>query len=442
MLKHHLDEARQAAITAVRAILDRRPDIRRAVLIEDLFGQLRLVLWSGGTPGQPPEDELESELKRLAAPYWTSEFWVASEGTGADEAVYNRAWEEARPVEGSDRLRIADRYRNRSAWMRELTEAPWQPSDAPDEESPPIIVYYSFKGGVGRSTAIASFAVQRARAGERVVVVDFDLDAPGVGVLLAADEKGTTASWGVVDYMLERPYGDIDLRDYHHACRRSSVTHSGEILVFPAGRMDAEYLGKLARTDLEPPADKPLRQPLVQLLDQIRTELKPKWLLIDARAGLSESAGVLLGGMAHLYVLFGTASEQSWQGLRLIIQRLGAERVLAGKPQLECVMVQSLVPENAEVSRLATAQFAERARDEFSEYYYAPDPDDPSEDRFWYVRDAEDDDAPHAPVALSYQPRLSHFRALEDVADQLAEDPEYRRLAQRISERFLRQGSD
>lgn len=139
-------------------------------------------------------------------------------------------------------------------------------------------------------------------------------------------------------------------------------------------------------------------------------------------------------------MLFGTSSEQSWQGLRLIIQRLGEERVLADKPQSECVLVQALVPENVEVSRLAAAQFTERARDEFSDHYYATDPEDPSEDRFWYVRDMEDDDAPHAPLSLSYQPKLSHFRVLDDVADELAELPEYRRLAQRISERFLRKG--
>ena len=38
-------------------------------------------------------------------------------------------------------------------------------------------------GGVGRSTALAAFAIQRARLGERVAVVDLDLDAPGIGAL-------------------------------------------------------------------------------------------------------------------------------------------------------------------------------------------------------------------------------------------------------------------
>jgi hypothetical protein len=243
----------------------------------------------------------------------------------------------------------------------------------------------------------------------------------------------------MVDYLLEHPYNPTDLRDYYHACRRSAVTQSGEILVFPAGRLNHDYLGKLARIDFELPVGNVI-SPLVKLLHQVRHELQPDWILLDTRTGLSESTGLLLGGLAHTHVLFGTSSEQSWQGLRLIIDRLGAKRVLAGKSQLECLLVQALVPQDAQISKLAIAGFAERARDEFSERYYASDPDDPEEDRFWYVRDLEDDDAPHAPVAISYQPTLSHFDSLEDVADHLANSPEYRSLADRIVARFLQEG--
>ncbi|MBE3038434.1 MAG: hypothetical protein IMZ62_06450, partial [Chloroflexi bacterium] len=105
-----------------------------------------------------------------------------------------------------ERLRVAERHRTHGAWLHDMTEPLWQRTGERGK-SPPILVFYSFKGGVGRSTALASFAIQRARVGDRVVVIDFDLDAPGVGVLLAADKSGMTASWGVIDYLLERPYG-------------------------------------------------------------------------------------------------------------------------------------------------------------------------------------------------------------------------------------------
>ena len=43
-----------------------------------------------------------------------------------------------------------------------------------------IITLYSFKGGVGRSMALANISDVLARRGLRVLVMDFDLEAPGL----------------------------------------------------------------------------------------------------------------------------------------------------------------------------------------------------------------------------------------------------------------------
>ncbi|HLM42734.1 MAG TPA: AAA family ATPase, partial [Myxococcaceae bacterium] len=43
-----------------------------------------------------------------------------------------------------------------------------------------IISFYSYKGGVGRSMALANVATLLAHRGRRVLVVDFDLEAPGL----------------------------------------------------------------------------------------------------------------------------------------------------------------------------------------------------------------------------------------------------------------------
>jgi hypothetical protein len=434
-----MDEARKASVDALQELLKKDSSIDRIVIVEDIFGKLRLVLWTNSSASDDIKDKINQELASVAAPYWTSEIWMASESKddSLEQKLYHQAWEDAKPEGVDERLRIADRHRTRGAWLRDMAEPPWSQKDE-SPTSPPIVVFYSFKGGVGRSTALASFAIQRARAGERVVVIDFDLDAPGIGVLLAADSSGTVSPWGMIDYLLECPYHSIPLQDYYHVCRQATITQSGEILVFPAGSLNNDYLGKLARVDFEP-AINDANSPLVQLLHQVHKELQPNWILLDTRTGLSESGGLLLGGIAHLHVLFGTSSEQSWQGLRVIINRLGADRVVEGKPQLECLLVQSLVPQDAKLSRIATTKFAERARDEFSDHYYAADPNDLEEDRFWYIRDLDNDDAPHAPVALSYDSKLSHFDTIEDVADHLSNSTEYRSLANRIIARFAKE---
>jgi hypothetical protein len=285
---------------------------------------------------------------------------------------------------------------------------------------------------------LASFAIQRARAGDRVAVLDLDLDAPGIGTLLAADENGATATWGVADYLLERPLGEVDFRDYYHACRRAAVTGSGEILVIPAGDIspNREYLGKLARLDFEPRGQNESRHPLELLIEQTRNDLTPNWILIDARAGLSEPAGFLLSGLAHLHILLGTSSEQSWQGLRPIIERIGASRVLEEQPQLDCVLVQTMVPQDVDTANLAKQEFAGRALIEFREFYYAQDPEDVDDDRLWYIRDSEASDAPHVPIAIPYQSKFSHFKRIDDIADDLADGKPYQELSERIAQGF------
>jgi hypothetical protein len=391
---------------------------------------------------------------------------VTSETSKLDRQVYDGAWEEGRPHPDEPRLRIVDRVRNRMAWFGELAEPPWRVRAEADQKGPPIVVFYSFKGGVGRTTALASFAIQQARAGERVVVIDGDLDAPGIGPLFTGEKSdsgnsglppaGTQfmreeyesagihleavdrmeARWGVVDYLLEGPSpGDVELSDYYQRVRNDLITPgNGEILVFAAGRIDPNYLSKLARLDFDP-ARKGNSTPWTLLLQRIRQELQPHWILLDSRAGLGEPAGLLLGGMAHLHVLLGTSSEQSWQGLRLILDRLGSERVLQGKPQADCVLVQTMIPEFHEAAVDAQSAFLARAENEFEAHYYAGDPENPEDDSMWFVRDMPGKEAPHQPVCLSYKQKLAHFRRLEHVVEDLIGD-EYQKLANRIKSRF------
>ncbi|MGO8679125.1 MAG: hypothetical protein ACLQVX_25065 [Limisphaerales bacterium] len=465
--KHH-DEARTDAVMALMGWLRNSPD-SRAVFIDDLYGKCRLILWPGRVTSDEMVDTLKGIVAEAAGSYWSGQAWVVTARTSTlDRQVYEGAWEEGRAHPEEPRLRIVDRVRNRLAWFGELADPPWEARGGAERKGPPIVVFYSFKGGVGRTTALASFAIQRARAGERVAVIDGDLDAPGIGPFFAVEEPGLRdsqpapgenmtsvegggetdkgqsraaagggARWGVVDYLLEGPSaGNAELSDYYHSVRNEPlIPGNGEILVFAAGLIDENYLAKLARLDFDP-ARKGSITPWGRLLQRIRQELSPDWILMDSRAGLDEPAGLLLGGLAHLHVLLGTSSEQSWQGIRLILDRIGSGRVLRGKPQADCVLVQAMIPEFHDAAVDAQAAFLARAENEFEAHYYAEDPEDPEDDSMWFIRDMPGKDAPHQPVCLSYKQNLAHFRRLENVAPELLGE-QYRRLAERIASRFV-----
>ena len=62
-----------------------------------------------------------------------------------------------------------------------------------------VVTFYSYKGGVGRTMALVNVAVMLARLRRRVLVVDFDLEAPGLPSYQVF--RGANCSRGVVDYV-------------------------------------------------------------------------------------------------------------------------------------------------------------------------------------------------------------------------------------------------
>ena len=421
----HFDEAKAAAVKAVAAWLGEAPDTQRALLVRDLFGKFRLALWGSGAADV---DKIGRVLAERCGPWWSGEIERLN---GADELtrkLYENVAAQARPMADEPRLLVLDRHRTRTGWFVDEDEPLWPASDAP-----PIVVFYSFKGGLGRSTSLAAFAIQRARAGERVCVLDLDLDSPGVGRLLSADSAGLTASWGVVDYLVEQTPTGAPLADYYHRCDR--VAGAGELIVFPAGQLGETYADKLARVDMEE-SSSVRTAALGKLLGRARDELRPDWILLDARTGLSDSAGRLLSGLAHLHVLLGTTQDQSWQGLNLVLDRLGKDRVERGLPQHEVLMVQAMIPVGADAGRLAREAFLARAEREFTDRYYAEA--DQDADSFWTTDDVDSRVAPHVPVGIDYEQRLADFADIQTVADLLCTGP-YAELATRIVERFVRE---
>lgn len=62
-----------------------------------------------------------------------------------------------------------------------------------------ICTFYSYKGGVGRSMALAQAADSFARTGLRVLMIDFDLEAPGLEEYFPVDQKSVRANAGLFD---------------------------------------------------------------------------------------------------------------------------------------------------------------------------------------------------------------------------------------------------
>jgi Mrp family chromosome partitioning ATPase len=70
-----------------------------------------------------------------------------------------------------------------------------------------VITFYSYKGGTGRSMALANTAWILASAGKRVLTIDWDLEAPGLHryfqPFLTDKELSGQESQGVIDMAID-----------------------------------------------------------------------------------------------------------------------------------------------------------------------------------------------------------------------------------------------
>jgi MinD-like ATPase involved in chromosome partitioning or flagellar assembly len=83
-----------------------------------------------------------------------------------------------------------------------------------------VITFNSFKGGSGRSTTCINIAAQLARRDKRVLVIDLDIDGPGLGTLFGLMEKEVERR-GIVSFLsggeteaLRNHILRVDIEDY------------------------------------------------------------------------------------------------------------------------------------------------------------------------------------------------------------------------------------
>ena len=100
-----------------------------------------------------------------------------------------------------------------------------------------ITTFYSFKGGVGRTMALVNAAATLASAGRRVLVVDFDIEAPGLDTFDVLKPKEEVP--GIVDFVshfLESNQAP-DISKYIGECPQIGESN-GNLWIMPSGRND------------------------------------------------------------------------------------------------------------------------------------------------------------------------------------------------------------
>ncbi|EKX62713.1 tetratricopeptide repeat protein [Streptomyces ipomoeae] len=294
------------------------------------------------------------------------------------------------------------------------------------EDARRIITFYSYKGGTGRTMALANTGWILASSGKSVLVVDWDLDAPGLdrflhpflsesqlrttpGVLdlvsrsmpqtpsitesgrqmeLGSDSSATLDAWTADSISLNSCLIQVDW----------DFPSGGQLYYLPAGTKNKGYLAAFSQFDWKPFMDGPLA---TRFLEGLKREFVENfdYVLIDSRTGLNDISDICTVSLPHTLVTCFTPSSQSIEGAAGVAERIDG---MYGNRDIRILPVPMRV-ENAEADRLDAARGQIQYRFDRVVRKHVPDGD--PED---YWRSVE---IPYVPI-YSYEETLAPFREL------------------------------
>ena len=256
-----------------------------------------------------------------------------------------------------------------------------------------IVTFYSYKGGVGRSMALANVGEYLARQGISVIMIDWDLEAPGLERYFPVSREEVEARLGVIDLLIEyreamaqppppdvaksstgmaQPPDTEEADQNNHIGQRFGF-HSpreylldlGEKLGLPAGRLSLLPAGQ---RDGERFASYAAR---VQGLDWAafyrdwEGEVYLEWfrkeldaddalVLVDSRTGVTEIGGVCVYQLADVVVMLCAANQVNIEGTQQMAAAFNRPEVesLRGGRKLRILPVPARIPKVEEVREI------------------------------------------------------------------------------------------
>lgn len=210
------------------------------------------------------------------------------------------------------------------------------------------IAFYSYKGGVGRSLLLANAARFLTSLGKGVVALDLDFEAPGLHYKLVqavVREGGMKGLGGAVPYLVATAQGATSPPPLEEHMVKVPVPpgSGGWLRLMPAGPApERAYWAALKQLGEEVRFDDPSGEGLMPLLDlhaRIEDELKPDYLLIDARTGVTELGGLATTILADTVVCLFVANQESLDGTLTVAEAVKAAPRLKGQRPVRIVPV-------------------------------------------------------------------------------------------------------
>lgn len=244
------------------------------------------------------------------------------------------------------------------------------PSSAKGKSKAPVVTFYSYKGGMGRTTTMIAYAMSLAVNDndfkkKRVVIIDCDLEAPGYLNFFDLSEHNGLQSGkknGLVEFLSDAQLTshpeDLDINDYIINVGDDNKNHFAynnlnNIWLIPAGNLNegysdlsggsdrSDYLEGLAKINLS--SVNSLVNYFNILLDRINETIEPDIILLDSRTGFNDIFGTAALYLSSCVVGFFGFSRQTQPGLMNLLREYYKQ-----ENSFSLQLVFSILPEKAD----------------------------------------------------------------------------------------------
>ncbi len=174
-----------------------------------------------------------------------------------------------------------------------------------------IITFYSYKGGVGRTFALANIGALLSGWGYKTLCIDWDLEAPGLHLYFKPwmSKKNHQGITELIQAHMDgkQPYWKNYVTEVRFPNSREPV------FLMSAGFQDKSYIERVQTLDWAKLYE---NHNLGNFLEELREDWKKSFdfVLIDSRTGISDIGGICTVQLPEILVLMLTANDQSLNG--------------------------------------------------------------------------------------------------------------------------------
>jgi MinD-like ATPase involved in chromosome partitioning or flagellar assembly len=178
------------------------------------------------------------------------------------------------------------------------------------------LMFYSYKGGSGRTVAAANVAAALTQLGKRVAIIDLDFEAPGLQHVLSAEGTAQFKSGTGVQHYLK---SEVDLHELVNEVAIDVFAKDGPLFKYdvPDGALLIYIMAstKVTRVDAQEPRVPALMKNLVGRLKDV---YNLDYLVIDAASGIRETYSLAADVSDEMLVFFRWSKQHVEGTLRLV----------------------------------------------------------------------------------------------------------------------------